>query len=187
MVCGRPASGAGWALAGEESAGLVVSASRRLAYGPRTKTASLPCLLSAEITARTGTRPGRNLPRTHPRTGRPGLRAHRRACHAGTKGRVWRNCRRRRQLTEMAGEKIQQILTTAPGNGSPIGGIKVIAEHGWFAARPSGTEDIYKIYAESFRRKRPPAANSERKLRHIVADTLARSARCSRQLSCGRD
>ena len=51
---------------------------------------------------------------------------------------------------ELAGEKIQAILTTAPGNGSPIGGIKVIAENGWFAARPSGTEEVYKIYAESF-------------------------------------
>ena len=54
-------------------------------------------------------------------------------------------------VTELAGEKIQKILTTAPGDGNPIGGIKVIAESGWFAARPSGTEDVYKVYAESFR------------------------------------
>jgi phosphoglucomutase len=52
--------------------------------------------------------------------------------------------------SELAGEKIQVILTTAPGNGSPIGGLKVLAQNGWFAARPSGTEDVYKIYAESF-------------------------------------
>jgi phosphoglucomutase len=52
---------------------------------------------------------------------------------------------------ELAGDKIQSILTKAPGNGEPIGGLKVITEGGWFAARPSGTEDIYKIYAESFR------------------------------------
>jgi phosphoglucomutase len=52
---------------------------------------------------------------------------------------------------ELAGEKIVATLTKAPGNGAPIGGIKVIAESGWFAARPSGTEDVYKIYAESFR------------------------------------
>ncbi len=51
---------------------------------------------------------------------------------------------------ELAGEKIQSILTQAPGNGAPIGGLKVIAASGWFAARPSGTEDIYEIYAESF-------------------------------------
>jgi phosphoglucomutase len=52
---------------------------------------------------------------------------------------------------ELAGEKIQTVLTHAPGNGAAIGGLKVIAENGWFAARPSGTEDIYKVYAESFR------------------------------------
>lgn len=50
----------------------------------------------------------------------------------------------------MAGEKIKNILTKAPANDAPIGGVKVVAENGWFAARPSGTEDIYKIYAESF-------------------------------------
>ena len=54
-------------------------------------------------------------------------------------------------LTDLAGEKIRTILTHTPGNGEAIGGLKVIAESGWFAARPSGTEDIYKIYAESFR------------------------------------
>ena len=52
---------------------------------------------------------------------------------------------------ELAGEKIHSVLTHAPGNGEAIGGLKVVAESGWFAARPSGTEDIYKIYAESFR------------------------------------
>jgi phosphoglucomutase len=55
------------------------------------------------------------------------------------------------KFTELAGEKIQTVLTHAPGNGAPIGGLKVVAESGWFAVRPSGTEDIYKIYAESFR------------------------------------
>jgi phosphoglucomutase len=55
------------------------------------------------------------------------------------------------QATELAGEKILAMLTKAPGNGSPIGGLKVVTEHGWFAARPSGTEAVYKIYAESFR------------------------------------
>ena len=53
--------------------------------------------------------------------------------------------------TELAGEKIQTIITHAPGNGASIGGLKAVAESGWFAARPSGTESIYKIYAESFR------------------------------------
>jgi len=57
------------------------------------------------------------------------------------------------KTTDLAGEKIKSILTNAPGNGAPIGGVKVVAERGWFAIRPSGTEDIYKIYAESFRGK----------------------------------
>jgi phosphoglucomutase len=54
---------------------------------------------------------------------------------------------------KLAGEKITAKLTHAAGNGAPIGGLKVVAENGWFAARPSGTEDIYKIYAESFKGK----------------------------------
>jgi phosphoglucomutase len=66
---------------------------------------------------------------------------------------------------ELAGEKIQAILTRAPGNDAPIGGLKVVAESGWFAARPSGTEDIYKIYAESFR--------GADHLRRIVAEAQA--------------
>ena len=60
---------------------------------------------------------------------------------------------RRPQVTskELAGEKIESMLTKAPGNGASIGGLKVVTDSGWFAARPSGTEDVYKIYAESFR------------------------------------
>ena len=53
--------------------------------------------------------------------------------------------------TELAGEPITAKLTTAPGNGAPLGGLKVTTADGWFAARPSGTEDVYKIYAESFK------------------------------------
>jgi phosphoglucomutase len=52
---------------------------------------------------------------------------------------------------ELAGEAIRAVLTTAPGNGESIGGLKIIADDGWFAVRPSGTEDLYKLYAESFR------------------------------------
>ena len=54
------------------------------------------------------------------------------------------------QIEELAGEKIEGIFTNAPGNGAPIGGLKLVTENGWVAMRPSGTEDIYKIYAESF-------------------------------------
>jgi phosphoglucomutase len=55
------------------------------------------------------------------------------------------------RVTDLAGDAIQTILTTAPGNGAPLGGLKVITAHGWFAARPSGTEDVVKLYTESFR------------------------------------
>jgi phosphoglucomutase len=55
------------------------------------------------------------------------------------------------KASELAGETIETMLTSAPGNGAAIGGLKVITAHGWFAARPSGTEDVYKLYAESFR------------------------------------
>ena len=74
------------------------------------------------------------------------------------------------KITELAGEKIQTILTHASGNGAPIGGLKVVAESGWFAARPSGTENIYKIYAESFR--------GEEHVRHILeeAQTIVNNA-----------
>ena len=79
------------------------------------------------------------------------------------------------KATELAGEPIVDVLTHAPGNGAPIGGLKIVAENGWFAARPSGTEDVYKIYAESFL----GAEHLERILteaQQVVQDTLARAA-----------
>lgn len=66
------------------------------------------------------------------------------------------------ETKDLAGEPIEAKLTRAPGNNEPIGGIKVVAANGWFAARPSGTEDVYKIYAESFR--------SEEHLKQIQKD-----------------
>jgi phosphoglucomutase len=66
---------------------------------------------------------------------------------------------------ELAGEPILEKLTTAPGNGAPIGGLKVVAEHGWFAARPSGTEDVYKVYAEGL--------DGEERLERILAEAKA--------------
>ena len=69
------------------------------------------------------------------------------------------------KLKELAGEKITAVLTKAPGNQAPIGGLKMVTEHGWFAARPSGTEDIYKIYAESFL--------GEEHLRRIIGEAQA--------------
>jgi phosphoglucomutase len=72
-------------------------------------------------------------------------------------------------MKELAGEPVRAAVTAAPGNGQPFGGIKVSTDNGWFAARPSGTEDVYKIYAESFR--------SEDHLRQIQRDAQAAIAR----------
>jgi phosphoglucomutase len=82
------------------------------------------------------------------------------------------------QASEVDGQPIQKILTNAPGDGNPIGGLKVIAKDGWFAARPSGTEEIYKIYAESFLGQNH-LRQIEEEAQTIVSATLARSAKAA--------
>jgi len=77
-------------------------------------------------------------------------------------------------VTDLAGEKILSVLTSAPGNGTAIGGVKIIAKSGWFAARPSGTEDIYKIYAESFNSK-DHLLQIEAEAQAVVAGVFERS------------
>jgi phosphoglucomutase len=76
------------------------------------------------------------------------------------------------KVTELAGEPIVKVLTKAPGNGAAIGGVKVIAASGWFAARPSGTEEIYKIYAESFRGE-DHLKSIQKEAREIIAQAFA--------------
>jgi phosphoglucomutase len=76
------------------------------------------------------------------------------------------------KASELAGYPIQSLLTNAPGNDEPIGGLKVVTKEGWFAARPSGTEDVYKLYAESFRGKEHLRRIQE-EARAIVRDALA--------------
>jgi len=78
--------------------------------------------------------------------------------------------------SELAGEKIENILTFAPGDGNPIGGVKVITKNGWFAARPSGTEDVYKIYAESFR-SREHLIRIQEEAQALVGSVLGAPAR----------
>jgi phosphoglucomutase len=119
-------------------------------------------LLSAEITARSGRDPGqayRELARDlgDPKANRvdaPATPAQKRTLSKLDSTQI--------RTTEIAGDKIEQVLTRAPGNDAPIGGVKVTSKGGWFAARPSGTENIYKIYAESFR--------DEAHLQRLLAD-----------------
>jgi phosphoglucomutase len=108
-------------------------------------------LLAAEITARMDRDPGEIYHELTRDFGEPVYDRVEAQATREQKELLAKLSSRQVKITELAGEKIQTILTRAPGNGAPIGGLKVTAESGWFAARPSGTEDIYKIYAESFR------------------------------------
>ena len=109
------------------------------------------CLLAAEITARTGTDPGGHYAALEAEFGAPVYRRIDAPADLEQKARLKALSEADVQADELAGEPIIAKLVDAPGNGAPIGGLKVSTEQGWFAARPSGTEDIYKIYAESFR------------------------------------
>jgi phosphoglucomutase len=110
----------------------------------------IPCLLAAEMTARGGADPGELYRGLAERFGDPVYRRVDVAATPHQKAALGRLSAEQVKSDRLAGEPIVDVLTTAPGNGAPIGGVKVIAEHGWFAARPSGTEDVYKTYAESF-------------------------------------
>jgi phosphoglucomutase len=134
---------------GEESAGASFS---RLDGGVWTtdKDGLVPALLSAEITARTGRDPGDAYRTLSQELGAVYASRVDAAANADQKRKLGKLDAAQVRITELAGEPIDRILTNAPGNNAPIGGVKVISRGGWFAARPSGTEDIYKIYAESF-------------------------------------
>lgn len=108
-------------------------------------------LLAAEITARTGRDPGQHYRTLEEQFGSPVYERMDVVATAEEKARLSNLSPAMVKATTMAGEPIVAKLTHAPGNGAPIGGLKVVTKHGWFAARPSGTEDIYKVYAESFK------------------------------------
>ena len=156
------------AFAGEESAGATFARLDGTVW-TTDKDGITAALLAAEITARTGRDPSevyRGLTRdlgdpVYARIEVPASAEEKRALEAMSRDDV--------EGSELAGEPIQQVLTVAPGNHEPIGGIKVSGRSGWFAARPSGTEHIYKIYAESFR--------GEAHLQRIEADARAIVAR----------
>jgi len=108
-------------------------------------------LLAAEMAARLGSDPGELYDGLTERFGKPWYRRVDAPATPAQKEVLKQLSPEQVRAAELAGEPIRQVLTRAPGNDAPIGGVKVVAEGGWFAARPSGTEDVYKIYAESFR------------------------------------
>ncbi|MHB8422764.1 MAG: phosphoglucomutase (alpha-D-glucose-1,6-bisphosphate-dependent) [Leptospirales bacterium] len=135
---------------GEESAGASFLRSNGEVW-TTDKDGIVPGLLSAEMTATTGRDPGelyRDLTRLF---GDPASDRIEASATPEEKEKLKKLSAEEVHLKDLAGEKILSILTRAPGNDAPIGGLKVVSENGWFAARPSGTENIYKIYAESFR------------------------------------
>jgi phosphoglucomutase len=134
----------------------------------------VPALLAAEITARMNRDPGDIYRELTQEFGEPVYDRLEAPATPEQKQILGKLSPQQVRSTELAGEKVQVVLTDAPGNGASIGGLKVAAESGWFAARPSGTESIYKIYAESFR-----GADHLRQIleeaQTIVSDALAAS------------
>ena len=109
----------------------------------------VPALLAAEMTARTGRDPGEHYRALTEEFGAPLFERIDAPATPAQKTRLSKLTPEQVTSRELAGEPIEATLTAAPGNGAAIGGLKVVTAHGWFAARPSGTEDVYKIYAES--------------------------------------
>jgi phosphoglucomutase len=141
----------GWlGFGGEESAG--ASFLRRDGTVWTTdKDGLIATLLAAEITARMNRDPAEIYGQLTERFGNPAYQRTDAPANAEQKSVLSKLAPESIQSADLAGEPIRKVLTSAPGDGNPIGGVKVEADNGWFAARPSGTEDVYKIYAESFK------------------------------------
>jgi phosphoglucomutase len=131
-------------------------------------------LLAAEMTAVTGATPSGRYAGLTERFGDPAYARVDAPASPEEKKRLAGLSPEQIQADELAGEKITATLTSAPGNDAPLGGIKVVTEAGWFAARPSGTEDVYKIYAESFRGSEH-LAQIQAEAREVVAAALGKA------------
>ncbi|SFO52955.1 phosphoglucomutase [Variovorax sp. OK605] len=140
------------AFGGEESAGATFLRKDGSVW-TTDKDGMVPALLSAEIAARTGRDPGERYAELTQTLGQPVSDRVDAAATVEQKKRLSSLSPAQIRSTELAGDKIVNVLSHAPGNGAAIGGVKVATENGWFAARPSGTENIYKIYGESFKGK----------------------------------
>jgi phosphoglucomutase len=138
------------------------------------------CLLAAELTARSGRDPGEHYRELADTLGDPVFERIDAPATPEEKAVLQGLSAEQLGAAELAGERIEAVLTHAPGNGSPIGGLKVVTEHGWFAARPSGTEDVYKIYAESFR-GRDHLRRIQEEAQAIIARALAGSRSAPRR------
>ncbi|MGC9225516.1 MAG: phosphoglucomutase, alpha-D-glucose phosphate-specific, partial [Terracidiphilus sp.] len=135
---------------GEESAGASFSRMDGSVW-TTDKDGIIPALLAAEITSRAKRDPGEIYRELTREFGEPVYDRVEAAATLEQKEILAKLSPDQVRSKDLAGEPVQQILTRAPGNGAPLGGLKVVTESGWFAGRPSGTEDIYKIYAESFK------------------------------------
>jgi phosphoglucomutase len=161
--------GGSFGFAGEESAG--ASFLRRDGSVWTTdKDGLIMGLLAAEMTARTGSDPSQSFDGLTGELGVPFYERIDAPATAAQKNLLKALSPEKLAMTELGGEPVRAALTSAPGNGQPFGGIKVSTDDGWFAARPSGTEDVYKIYAESFRSK-----DHLRQIQQDAQDAIARA------------
>jgi phosphoglucomutase len=138
------------AFGGEESAGASFVQRDGSAW-TTDKDGILLCLLASEISAVTGTSPSQRYAELTERYGAPAYARIDSPATPAQKAALSKLSPSQVSATDLAGDPITATFTTAPGNDAPIGGLKVATDYGWFAARPSGTEDVYKLYAESFR------------------------------------
>jgi phosphoglucomutase len=159
------------AFGGEESAGATFLRKDGSVW-TTDKDGLVPALLSAEIAARTGRDPGERYTELTQALGQPVSDRVDAAATVEQKKRLSSLSPEQIRSTELAGDKIVNVLSHAPGNGAAIGGVKVVTDNGWFAARPSGTENIYKIYGESFKGKEHLARILE-EAQHVVDGALS--------------